>query len=166
MSLSLLLAIEQQTRPELDFATLKAELAANGNLVQAIRRAPGHFEGSEAPILQTVSPVSVTMNIDGVDMKYDAEIVIDGYFPQGLCLGINELRCYNIGNQGSLGEARIDDKANLVMTFTQPLCPRNKSIPHGPIMRKPQAHLKCSLISRTTLASSPFLQRRKGCSLL
>ena len=63
------------------------------------------------------------MNIDGVDMKYDAEIVIDGYFPQGLCLGINELRCYNIGNQGAVGEAQIDDKANLAMTFTHPQAP-------------------------------------------
>ena len=88
-----------------------------------MRRAPGNFEGSEAPILQTVSPVPVTMNIDGVDMKYEAEIVIDGYFPQGLCLGINELRCYNIGNQGAVGEARIDDKVNLVMTFTHPQAP-------------------------------------------
>ena len=48
MSLSLLLAIEQRTCPTLDVATLKAELAANGNLIQAMRRAPGNFEGSEA----------------------------------------------------------------------------------------------------------------------
>ena len=63
------------------------------------------------------------MNVDGVDLRFKAEIVIDGHFPQGLCLGINELRCYNIGNQDAPGEARIDDRANLVMSFTHPMGP-------------------------------------------
>ena len=74
-------------------------------------------EENEIPFLQIVSPVPVTINVDGVDLKYDADIVIDGYFPQGLCLGINELRCYNIGSQNATSEARIDERANLVMTF-------------------------------------------------
>ena len=63
------------------------------------------------------------MNFDGVDLKCEAEIVVDGYFPQGLCFGINELRCYNIGHHEPSGEARIDEKANLVMSFSNPIQP-------------------------------------------
>ena len=42
MSLSLLLAIEQQTRPMLDYASLKAELINNPNMKQFTRESPGH----------------------------------------------------------------------------------------------------------------------------
>ena len=45
------------------------------------------------------------------------------YLPQALCLDINELRCYSIDSQNSTGEARIDERANLVMTFAHPLYP-------------------------------------------
>ena len=43
-------------------------------------------------------------------MKFDAIVVVEGYFPQGLYLGRQELRCYNIGVQDTQGEARIENE--------------------------------------------------------
>ena len=59
----------------------------------------------------------MAINVDGVDMKFDAIVVLEGYFPQGLYLGRQELRCYNIGIQDTQGEARIDERASLVVAF-------------------------------------------------
>ena len=42
-------------------------------------------------------------------MKFDAIVVVEGYFPQGLYLGRQELRCVNIGVQDIQGKARIDE---------------------------------------------------------
>ena len=72
-----------------------------------------------APIqkVKTISPVPVAINVDGVDMKFDAIVVVEGYFPQGLYLGRQELRCYNIGVQDTQGEASIDERASLVVVF-------------------------------------------------
>ena len=50
-------------------------------------------------------------------MKFDSIVVLEGHFPQGLCLGRQELRCYNIGIQDAQGEARIDERAALVVAF-------------------------------------------------
>ena len=50
-------------------------------------------------------------------MKFDAIVVLAGHFPQGLYLGRQELRCYNIGIQDAQGEARIDERASLVVAF-------------------------------------------------
>ena len=80
MSLSLLLAIEQQTRPMLDHASLKAELINNPNMKQFTRESPGHHGEGPTPTLTIVSPVAVMLDIDGVTLKMEAEIVIDGYF--------------------------------------------------------------------------------------
>ena len=38
-------------------------------------------------------------------------------FPAGICLGPQELRCYNISRQEPTGEARIDERASLVVCF-------------------------------------------------
>ena len=72
-----------------------------------------------APIqkVKTISPVPVAINVDGVDMKFDTIVVVEGYFPQGLYLGRQELRCYNIGVQDTQGEASIDERASLVVAF-------------------------------------------------
>ena len=59
----------------------------------------------------------MAINVDGVDMKFDAIVVLEGYFPQGLYLGRQELRCYNIGIQDTQGEDRIDERASLVVAF-------------------------------------------------
>ena len=50
-------------------------------------------------------------------MKFDAIVVVEGYFPQGLYLGRQDLRCYNIGVQDTQGKARIDERASLVVAF-------------------------------------------------
>ena len=82
----------------------------------------------------TISPVPVAINIDGVDMKLDAILVLEGHFPQGLHLGRQELRCYNIGVQDAQGEARIDERASLVVAFgstQQDTIPLNRMIDTG-----------------------------------
>ena len=50
-------------------------------------------------------------------MKFDAIVVLEGHFPQGLYIGREGLRCYNIGVQDVQGEARIDERASLVVAF-------------------------------------------------
>ena len=37
--------------------------------------------------LQTIASVPVAMNLESVDMKYDAKVVLEGHFPQRLYLG-------------------------------------------------------------------------------
>ena len=122
ISIHLLLSAEQKSRPELTLAQLKEELCRNSKFSITARPLP-HFtredETKLAPIqkVKTISPVPVAINVDGVDMKFDAIVVIEGYFPQGLYLGRQELRCYNIGIQDTQGEARIDERASLVVAF-------------------------------------------------
>ena len=41
-------------------------------------------------------------------------------FPPGLCLGPQELKCYNINHQEPTGEARIDERASLAVSFVLP----------------------------------------------
>ena len=57
--------------------------------------------------------------MDGVDVKFEACVVVD-VFPPGICLGPQELKCYNINHQKSTGEARIDERASLVVSFVVP----------------------------------------------
>ena len=66
-----------------------------------------------------IHPVPLHANKDGVDMKFDASVVVD-VFPQGVCLGPHELRCYSISKQEPTGEARIDERASLVVSFAVP----------------------------------------------
>ena len=63
-----------------------------------------------------VFPVPVYATLDGVDMKFEAGVVRD-VFPAGICLGPQELRCYNISRQEPTGEARVDERASLVVSF-------------------------------------------------
>ena len=122
ISIHLLLSAEQKSRPTLTLSQLKEELCRNVKYTIAARPLP-HFaredETKLAPIqkVKTVSPVPVAINVDGVDMKFDAIVVLEGHFPQGLYLGRQELRCYNIGVQDAQGEARIDERASLVVAF-------------------------------------------------
>ena len=122
ISIHLLLSAEQKTRPELTLAQLKEDLCRNAKYTIAARPLP-HFtredETKLAPIqeVKTISPVPIAINVDGVDMKFDAIVVVEGYLPQGLYLGRQELRCYNIGVQDTQGEASIDERASLVVAF-------------------------------------------------
>ena len=122
ISIHLLLSAEQKLRTELTLAQRKEELCRNTKHTIAARPLP-HFaredETKLAPIqkVNTVSPVPVAVMVDGVDMKFDAIVVLAGHFPQGLTLGRQELRCYSIGVQDAQGEARIDKRASLVVAF-------------------------------------------------
>ena len=122
ISIHLLLLADQKSGPELTLAQLKEELYRNSKFSITARPLP-HFiredETKLAPIqkVKTISPVPVAINVDGVDMKLDDIVVIEGYFPQGLYLGRQELRCYNIGVQDTQGEARIDERASLIVAF-------------------------------------------------
>ena len=57
--------------------------------------------------------------MDGVDVKFEACVVVD-VFPPGICLGPQEHKCYNINHQEPTGEARIDERASLVVSFVVP----------------------------------------------
>ena len=121
-SIHLLLSAEQKSRPELTLAQLKEELCRNTIYTIAARPLP-HFtredETKLSPIqkVKTISPVPVAINVDCVDMKFDTIVVLEGHFPQGLYLGCQELRCYNIGIQDAQGEAWTDERASLVVAF-------------------------------------------------
>ena len=122
ISIHLLLSVEQKLRPALTLAQLKEELCRNTKYTIASRSLP-HFTREEetklAPLqkVKTIFPVPVAFTVDGVDMKFDAIVVLEGHFPHGLYLGRQELRCYNIGVQDAQLEGRIDERASLVVAF-------------------------------------------------
>ena len=126
ISIHLLLSAEQKARPNLTLAQLKEELCRNTNLTIASRPLPHFTRDDDTKLAQihkvkTIAPVPIAITIDGVDMKFDAIVVLEGHFPQGLYLGRQELRCYNIGVQDAHGEAQIDERASLVVAFGTPL---------------------------------------------
>ena len=122
ISIHLLLSAEQKARPNLTLAQLKEELCRNTSLTIASRPLPHFTRDDETKLAQihkvkTIAPVPIAITVDGVDMKFDAIVVLEGHFPQGLHLGRQELRCYNIGVQDAQGEAQIDERASLVVAF-------------------------------------------------
>ena len=122
ISIHLLLSAEQKARPNLTLAQLKEELCRNTSLTIASRPLPHFTRDDETKLAQihkvkTIAPVPIAITVDGVDMKFDAIVVLEGHFPQGLYLGTQELRCYNIGVQDAQGEAQIDERASLVVAF-------------------------------------------------
>ena len=126
ISIHLLLSAEQKARPNLTLAQLKEELCRNTSLTIASRPLPHFTRDDETKLAQihkvkTIAPVPIAITVDGVDMKFDAIVVLEGHFPQGLYLGRQELRCYNIGVQDAQGEAQIDERASLVVAFGTPL---------------------------------------------
>ena len=50
---------------------------------------------------------------------FEACAVVD-VFPPGICLGAQELKCFNINHQEPTGEARRDERASLVVSFVVP----------------------------------------------
>ena len=118
ISIHILLAAEQVRRPTLTLAKLWVELSILYTRVEL----PGPKEWyapGESKTLRTYSPVPVCATMDGVDVKFEACVVVD-VFPPGLCLGPQELKCYNINHQEPTGEARIDERASLVVSFVVP----------------------------------------------
>ena len=109
--LHLLLSAEQKARPHLTLSQLKEELCRNTNLKIASRPLPHFTRQNETKLSQvqkvkTIAPVPIAINVDGVDIRFDAIVVLEGHFSQGLCLGRQELRCYNIGVQDAQGLTR------------------------------------------------------------
>ena len=129
LSVHLVLASEQRIRPDLTLEKLKLELASNPAVKRISLPLPKEwYTEGEASTYTAYSPVPVHANIDGVDMKFDASVVVD-VFPQGVCLGPHELRCYSISKPEPTGEARIDERASLVVSFAAP--DANPNLPRG-----------------------------------
>ena len=104
---------------------MKEELCRNTNLTIASTPLPHFTRSDETKLAQvqkvkTIAPVPIAITIDGVDIRFDAIVVLEGHFPQGLYLGKQELRCYNIGVQDAQGEGQIDCPS-LVVAFGTPL---------------------------------------------
>ena len=92
ISVHLLLSAEQMHRPELTLRQLKEELCRNRNLEIRSRPLPQYAEHDPKTLashqkVKTIAPVPVAITVDGVDMRFDAVVVLEGHFPQGLYLG-------------------------------------------------------------------------------
>ena len=115
ISVHLVLAAERKHRPDLTLRKLWVELAANPKYKQIEVARPEDWCGEgESKVLSSYAPVPVNAALD--DMRFDACVVMD-MFPPGRCLGPQELKGYNISRQEPSGEARIDERASLVVSF-------------------------------------------------
>ena len=116
----LMLSSEQQIRPDLTLQKLKLESAGNPAVKRISLPMPKEwYTEGEASTWTAYTPVHVHANIDGVDMKFDASVVVD-VFLQGVCRGPHELRCFTISKQEPTGEARIEERSSLVVSFAVP----------------------------------------------
>ena len=164
ISIHLLLSAEQKARPTLTLAQLKEELCCNTSLTIASRPLPHFTRNDETKLAQiqrvkTIAPVPVAITVDGVDMRFDAIVVLEGHFPQGLYLGRQELRCYSIGVQDAQGEAQIDERASLVVAFGTPLqkpIPRFGMIDTGSGVSILSLSAYKKIASQHTLSLSPY----------
>ena len=118
ISIHLMLAAEQLRRPTLTLAKLWVELSLRYRRVELPRPKEWYVPG-DSETLTTYSPVPICATMDGVDVKFEACVVVD-VFPPGICLGPQELKCYNINHQEPTAEARIDERASLVVSFVVP----------------------------------------------
>ena len=113
-----MLAAEQQRRPTLPLAKLWVELQTSYKRVE-IPRPKEWYGPGDSETLTTYSPMPFCATMDGVDVMFEACVVVD-VFPPGICLGAQELKCYNINHQEPTDEARIDERASLVVSFVVP----------------------------------------------
>ena len=118
ISIHLMLAAEQLRRPALTLAKLWVELSLLYRRVELPRPKEWYVPG-DSETLTTYSPVPICATMDGVDVKFEACVVVD-VFPPAICLGPQELKCYNINHQEPTGEARTDERASLVVYFVVP----------------------------------------------
>ena len=118
ISIHLMLAAEQQRLPTLTLAKLWVELQTLYKRVE-IPRPKEWYAPGDSDTLTTYSPVPICATMDGVDVIFEACVVVV-VFPPGICLGAQELKCYNINYQEPTGEARIDERASLVVSFVVP----------------------------------------------
>ena len=101
---------------------MKEELCRNTGYKKDSRPLPHFTRDDETKFaaiqkVKTIATVPVAIKVDGVDMKFDVIVVLEGHFSQGIFLGRQELRCYNIGVQDAQGEASIDERASMVVAF-------------------------------------------------
>ena len=113
-----MLAAEQLRRPTLTLAELWVELQVLYKRLEKPRLKEWYAPGN-SDTLTTYSPVPICVTMDGVGVMFEACVVVD-VFPPGICLGAQELKCYNINHQEPTGEARIDERASLVVSFIVP----------------------------------------------
>ena len=109
ISIHLMLVAEQLRRPTLTLAKLWAELSLLYERVEMPRPKKWYVPG-DSDTLTTYSPVPICATMDGVDVLFEAWVVVH-VFPPGICLGPQELKCYNTNHQEPTGEARIDERA-------------------------------------------------------
>ena len=120
ISVHLVLAAERKQRPKQTLRELWIELAAKANCKEVNVRRPEEWCGEgESKTLSSYAPVPVNATLDGVDMRFDACVVMD-LFPPGICLGPQKLKCYNINRQEPTGEARKYERDSLVVSFIMP----------------------------------------------
>ena len=113
-----MLAAEQLRRTTLTLSKLWLELQTLYKRVE-IPRPKEWYAPGDSDTLTTYSPVPICATMGGVDVMFEACVVVD-VFPPGICLGAQELKCYNINHQEPTGEARIDERASLVVSFVVP----------------------------------------------
>ena len=95
MSIRLLLAIEREQRPDLTIDALVDENAENQEYRQLTLPQPEEWQvKGMTPTYHTYSPIPVKVNIDKVDVCFEATVITDTFHP-GICLGQHELRCTN-----------------------------------------------------------------------
>ena len=116
ISVHLVLAAERKRRPSLTLREQRLELAAIPNCKEIDVKRPEEWCGEgESITLSSYAPVPVDATLVGVDMRFDVCVVMD-LFPPGICLGPQKLKCYNINRQEPTGEARLDERASLVVS--------------------------------------------------
>ena len=105
-------------RPTLTLAKLWFELSIFYKRVELPRPKEWYIPG-DSDTLTTYSPMPIRATMDSVDVKFEACVVVDVFLP-GICLGPQELKCYNINRQEPTGETRVDERASLVVSFIVP----------------------------------------------
>ena len=120
VSAKLALASAKTDCPELTLESYIRKLTDDTKVQQITLPRPTEWQAKGlSATFSALTPVPKQANIDGVDMRFDATVITDN-FPPGVCLGSQELRCYNIMRQDTTGEARIDKRASLVVSFSIP----------------------------------------------
>ena len=65
--------------------------------------------------MKTIASVSIAINVDSVDLKFDDIVALEGLY-----IGMQDLRWYSIGLHDAQ-EARLDESASLVVLFVHTL---------------------------------------------
>ena len=95
-------AIEREQRPELTNKSFFDEIDDNPPYRQLTLQQLEEWQvKGDTSTYHADSPIPVKVNVDKINMRFEATVITDA-FPPGLCLGPQELRCYNIDKQDPL----------------------------------------------------------------